>query len=89
MNQETETTVSGDGDTVWINSPSTCIGRFSKRFGMDIHNTLEGQEKSGLQCLHCTHEPANFHDWRVFCELMLKYHQVVVSINLISFEDKQ
>lgn len=50
--------VSSEGSTVWINSADgSCIGRFSKRFGLDVHRTLTEQMAGGSQCLHCTHEP--------------------------------
>lgn len=44
---------SSDGTTLWINdSKGHCIGRLSPR-GIDVHNTVSGQEKTGEQCLFC------------------------------------
>lgn len=43
-----EVVVSGDGATVWVNGPDgSCIGRFSKRFGIDVHHTGTRQAEEG------------------------------------------
>ena len=41
--------------TVWVHASSgETVGRFSRRFGMDIHTTVEEQLAGKSQCLHCT-----------------------------------
>lgn len=50
--------------TVWVNSTidGSCIGRFSKKFGMDIHKTGTQQLNGEGECLHCTHSPGTKED---------------------------
>lgn len=75
------------GNTVWVHaSDGSTVGRFSKRFGMDVHNTVSDQLAGSPQCLHCTHEPANQEEWRLFCELMKTHYAIEVPENLISFD---
>ena len=48
--------VSQDGQTVWVHSADgSTVGRFSKRFGLDVHRTVTEQLQGASQCLHCTH----------------------------------
>jgi hypothetical protein len=47
--------VSGCGNTVWVHSEDgSTVGRFSKVFGMDVHNTVSDHMLGKPQCLHCT-----------------------------------
>lgn len=79
--------VSALGDTVWITSDDgSCVGRFSKRFGIDVHRTVTEQLAGADQCLHCTHEAAGPAEWQVFCEAIKKHHGIEVPVNTIRFE---
>lgn len=74
-----EISVSADGMTLWVTATDgSCIGRFSKRFGIDVHTTATSQLADAKQCLYCTHEPAGYEEWQVFREQMRLHHGVVV-----------
>lgn len=79
--------VSADGRTVWVNgADGSCIGRFSKRFGLDVHKTSTEQIAGGSQCLHCTHEPAGPAAWDTFRAQMQMHYQINVPANLVSWK---
>lgn len=76
--------MSDDGSTVWVHAiDGSTVGRFSKRFGLDIHTTVTQQMAGASQCLHCTHSPPGLNDWLKFCELMLHHHGIEVAPSLI------
>lgn len=76
--------VSQDGNTVWVTAADgSCVGRFSRCFGMDVHRTVSEQLAGGKQCLHCTHAPAGEAEWREFCDLMLQHHNIPVQYGLL------
>lgn len=78
--------VSGDGSTVWVHQlDGTTVGRFSKAWGLDVHANFEQMASSGVQCLHCTHEPAGAADWDLFCDLMERHHGIAVRRDLLTF----
>ena len=78
--------VSADGRTVWVHaSDGSCVGRFSKTFGLDVHKTLAGQIEGGSQCLYCTHEPAGAREWNEFRAQMLAHHNIEVPADLVSW----
>lgn len=78
--------VSADGQTIWVHAgDGSTIGRFSKRFGMDVHTTVTAQLAGASQCLHCTHAPAGRDDWLMFCRLMRKHHGIDVDAALMAF----
>ena len=78
--------VSADRRTVWVNgSDGSCIGRFSKRFGLDVHKTSTEQVVGGSPCLHCTHEPAGPAEWDRFREQILFHYQIDVPADLVSW----
>ncbi|WP_124076875.1 hypothetical protein [Burkholderia gladioli] len=78
--------VSDAGDTVWVTGPDgSCVGRFSKRFGVDVHRTVTEQLAGADQCLHCTHQVADEDDWREFCAAVLMHHAIDVPFNTIQF----
>ena len=63
--------VSQDGQTVWVHSmDGSTVGRFSRRFGLDVHRTVTEQLQGAPQCLHCTHEVPSHADWVLFWRLM-------------------
>lgn len=71
--------VSADHSTVWVHAADgSTVGRFSMRFGMDVHTTATRQMEGTPQCLHCTHSAPTHDDWLLFCDLMLKHHGIVV-----------
>lgn len=78
--------VSADGSTVWVHAlDGSTVGRFSKRFGLDVHATVTEQLAGASQCLHCTHTPPSPGDWSLFCSLMLQHHGVKVDQGLMRF----
>jgi hypothetical protein len=57
------------GDTVWIHcSTGDTVGRFSVKFGMDIHTTVQEQMAGKSQCLRCTHGQPTHADFKEFCD---------------------
>ena len=81
-----EVVLSSDGATVWVNaSDGSCIGRFSRRHGIDVHTTSAEQLEGGRQCLFCTHEPADQAAWEAFCDAMLRHHRIPVDRGLVTF----
>lgn len=72
--------------TVWVNGPDgSCIGRFSKRFGIDVHRTATAQLAGEGECLMCTHKPADQASWQLFVEAMQRHHGVTVPMNLLTW----
>ncbi|WP_260426329.1 MULTISPECIES: hypothetical protein [unclassified Burkholderia] len=78
--------VSTAGDTVWVTGhDGSCVGRFSKRFGVDVHRTITEQLAGADQCLHCTHEAAGTEEWRAFRDAVLMRHEIDVPVDTIRF----
>lgn len=83
-----EIEVSGDGSTLWVNAlDGSCTGRFSKRFGMDVHHTGTAMMAGQGECLVCTHEPAGPAEWDIFRAAMKRHHDTDVPEDAITFED--
>ena len=81
-----EINVSADGQTVWVNaSDGSCIGRFSKRFGIDVHTTATDQLAGKSQCLVCTHGAGDMAAWGVFVDAMSRHHGIDVPEELIGW----
>lgn len=81
---EYDITASPDGGTVWINaSDGSCVGRFSKRFGIDVHRSACDQMAGKPECLMCTHVAADQAGWILFVEAMREHHGVDVPVELI------
>lgn len=81
-----EVIVSADGGTLWVNGgDGSCIGRFSKRFGIDLHNTATDQLAGLPQCLACTHGSAGSAEWALFRQQMREHHGVEIDDELLSF----
>lgn len=71
--------VSTDRSTVWVHAKDgSTVGRFSKRFGMDVHTTIAEQLAGKGQCLHCTHTPATLADWHTFCDLIATHYDISI-----------
>lgn len=87
MNTDFDIEVSANGSTVWVTgSDGSCIGRFSKSFGIDCHTTVTEQLAGAGQCLHCTHEPAGPKDWQLFRDLMRIHYGIPVPEDLVRYE---
>jgi hypothetical protein len=82
--------VSASGNTVWINSgvDGSCIGRFDKRFGLDVHRSGTEQLQGMSECLHCTHGPAGYAEWREFQQLMYKHYNIAIPDLLLQFPER-
>ncbi|KWT98284.1 MULTISPECIES: hypothetical protein [unclassified Variovorax] len=81
-----ETQVSGSRDTVWVNaSDGSCVARFSKKFGIDVHNSATAQMQGAKECLMCTHAPAGEDEWERFRAAVLEHYGVKVRKNLLRF----
>lgn len=82
--------VSGDRSTVWVHGPDgSTVGRFSTRFGMDVHTTVAQQMQGASQCLHCTHFAPKHADWLRFCSLMWDHYGIVVPPDILSSQSFQ
>ena len=78
--------VSADRSTVWVNyKDGSCIGRFSKRFGIDLHTTVADQLEGKGQCLYCMHGPASREDWITFCERLRDHYNIDLDQSLLRF----
>jgi hypothetical protein len=68
-----------DGKTVWVNSgeDGSCLGRFGIH-GIDVHNDIKKQAKTGKQCLECTHTKPTSAEWERFRETMEQVYHVRV-----------
>lgn len=87
LHLESEVELSPDGNTVWVHSSDgSTVGRFSKRWGLDVHRTVTAQLKGEPQCLHCTHTTPGPDDWIEFCEQIQKHHGIEVNRSLVQFD---
>lgn len=82
-----EVIVSPCGKTVWVNSgvDGSCIGRFSKTFGVDVHTSGSAQLEGQRECLFCTHGFADRDLWMRFRQEMLAHHGVTLDEGLLSW----
>ena len=73
--------------TVWVHTAldGSTVGRFSKRFGMDVHTTIPEQMAGASQCLHCTHQQPTVDEWHLFCDLIFQHYRISVPKDLIQF----
>lgn len=78
--------VSALGDTVWVTGDDgSCVGRFTKRFGIDVHRTVTEQMAGADQCLHCTHEAAAATEWQEFRVAIRRHYGIEVPADVIGF----
>lgn len=78
--------IAADGGTVWVHADDgPTVGRFSKRFGMDVHTPVTERLKGASQCLHCTHTPSGSDQWLEFVRLMASDHKIKVPFDLVRF----
>lgn len=81
-----EVLVSSANDTVWVNgADGSCIGRFNKRFGIDVHRTATAQMAGADQCLFCTHAAAGVEEWKEFRERMQAGYGILVPADMLTF----
>lgn len=86
---EHEIQVSDTGERVWVHTnDGSTVGRFDKRFGIDVHTTVAAQLEGASQCLMCSHEPAGPEQWAQFCQAMLDHYDILIPADLISFSDE-
>ena len=74
---------------VWVNNATdgSCIGRFSKTAGMDIHRTGTEQMEGKGECLYCTHGKPTYEDWRLFVQKMYAHYKIEIPLDLIKFKE--
>lgn len=81
-----EIQVAADGNTLWVHaSDGSTVGRFSKRFGIDLHRTVTAQMAGENQCLFCTHEAAGIEEWLQFRSGMLEHFGFSVPEDALRF----
>jgi hypothetical protein len=79
--------MAADRSTVWVHaSDGSTVGRFSLRFGMDVHTTVSLQLQGASQCLHCTHSAPTHADWLLFCDLMARHYGIAVPPDILSLQ---
>lgn len=82
--------VSADGATVWVHgADGSTVGRFSKKFGVDVHTSVTDQMQGASQCLNCTHKPATPADWEMFREDMMRHFSIPVEKDLIKWAQNE
>jgi hypothetical protein len=75
-----------NGETLWVNGEDgSLIGRFSKAFGIDVHNLARDQIEGNVECFYCTHGRANETDWLTFRPKMAEHHQIEIDRQLMQF----
>ena len=80
--------VSNDRGTLWVHAPDgSTVGRFSKRFGIDVHRTFTEQLQGAKPCLHCTHTAAGPEEWQTFVRAMRDFHGVPIDIDTLTFDE--
>lgn len=78
--------VSSDGGTLWVNGPDgSAVGRFAKRFGIDVHRSGTEQVRGLGECLFCTHVPPGEAEWRQFIDAMREHYGLKIDRALIGF----
>lgn len=78
--------VASDGLRVWITGrDGSCIARFDRRFGIDVHRPAAEQIAGKGECLFCTHAPADAGDWQRFREAVALHFQINVPVDAICF----
>lgn len=81
-----EILVAPSGDRLWVNgADGSSIARFSKRFGIDVHNTATAQVSGKPECLFCTHGAASRVEWELFRTNLLEHHGIEIDESLLTF----
>jgi hypothetical protein len=71
VSKDKQYTIETDGRVVWVNSPVTLLGRFSK-MGIDVHVNSHCVGDS------CSPGPCSLKEWREFQEKMIEHHGIEV-----------
>ena len=80
--------LSGDGTRLWVNGPDgSAVGRFSKRFGIDVHRSGTEQIGGSGACLFCTHAKAGPVDWQRFLAAVQEHYGLAIKADCIRFEN--
>lgn len=88
MQIDDQVQVAEDGSTVWVHAmDGSTVGRFSRRFGIDVHSTVTEQLAGASQCLHCTHARPTYVDWIEFCDKILITYSIAVPRGLMTEHD--
>jgi hypothetical protein len=83
-----EVQVSADGGTVWVNGPDgSAVGRFAKRFGLDVHRSGSEQLNGLGECLFCTHYPPGRSDWAQFVAAMKEHYGLEIDPCSVRFDE--
>ena len=78
--------VAQDSKRLWINgADGSCIARFDKRFGLDVHRSATAQMQGEPECLHCMHGPAGRAEWDIFRAQVLEHYAIDVPADAIDF----
>ena len=81
-----ELEVAANGQTLWLNAvDGSCIGRFSKKFGIDVHNSFTAQMAGSGECICCTHAPAGTAEWDQFRAVVLAHYGIEIDARLMQF----
>lgn len=85
--EEYDVQVSECGNTLWVHAPDgSTVGRFSRRFGVDLHTTVTEQLNGAHQCLFCTHHAPSKSDWDDFRSRLKMVYGVDMPAALMAFE---
>jgi hypothetical protein len=81
-----EIVVSARGDILWVNGDDgSCLARFSKRGGIDVHNSATAQIAGSKECLFCTHTAAGPAEWAIFRAKVEEHHGIPVPEGALKF----
>ena len=81
-----EVQVTECGKTLWVHSPDgSTVGRFSRKFGIDLHSTVTEQLNGASQCLFCTHAAPGKADWDTFRAKLFEVYGVELAPELMVF----
>lgn len=71
---------------LWVNADDgSCVARFSKRFGSDLHRTGSEIMAGSSECLHCTHGVASVEVWNDFRARLQAAYRVSLPENTLSY----
>lgn len=73
-------------DRLWVNAPDgSCVARFSKRFGADLHHTVTEMMAGAPECIHCTHGVPTSAEWNEFRSRLAESYQVFLPESTLAF----
>lgn len=81
-----EIVASSRGDVLWVNGDDgSCLARFSKKGGIDVHNSATVQMEGAKECLFCTHAPAGPAEWHLFRTKVAQHHGIMIPEDALTF----